>query len=457
MATRGSGSLKGVTSEIAAAVSNFTVEPRCEGELFHRARNAVVDSVAVAVAGGGDEGYRIAQEASLQECAPGPSTLLSGGATTPAMAAFLNGYAIHALDYDDISDTMFGHPSAVLVPALLAVAESVEAPLQRVLESFAVGYDAACAVAEALVIRPHYSSGWHSTSTVGVVGAAAGLAYLLALDEVSVANALGVAATSAAGSRQHFGTMTKSFHAAHAARDAVVAVQLAQHGFTADAASLEGDLGYFRLFGGAAPAAVRLPAGDERNDLLAQGLYIKRYPCCYGTHRIADAARSLFGRVSVDQVDEIRVTVQPHGLDPLIHHRPATGTEAKFSGEFVVAAGLIDGEIGMSTFSEDRVGAPDVQMLLRKVRLAEAAAPPVGPADWKLAFGVVEVDASGETHVQRADHPSHDGRGQLDDSEIDAKFLECFAFAGRADGEQVLANLRQVDLSLPMGRYLTHA
>lgn len=439
-----------ITHRIATAITNFEFDPSVEKLILARARNALIDSVAVAVAAQADEGYRIAEEASSLEWAPGESSLLvRGRPTTAAMAAFLNGYAIHALDYDDVSDTIYGHPSSVILPPLLAVAEARRRSFREVLRSYAVGYDTACVVAEALPVRPHYSHGWHATATVGVIGAAAGMSYLLGLSEKAVANALGIAATTASGSRQNFGSMTKPFHAAHAARDGVVAVQLAERGFTSDAHALDGKIGYFHLLGGDVPDSIRMPVGDGTNDLAAEGLNVKGYPCCYNTHRSADAARALFGTVDIGSIDEIRVTVEPHGLDPLIHHQPTTGTEAKFCLEYVVASALVDGVIGLRTFDDAQVNRPQVQDLLRKVVVVESETPPRGTGAWEFAYSVVEVVAGGRVHAQRVDFPSGHRRSPLTDSEIDTKFLDCFAFAGRSDGEAALAALRVADTTGP--------
>ncbi|GAB7006425.1 hypothetical protein JCM18899A_38980 [Nocardioides sp. AN3] len=192
--------------DLAAAIAGFRFDPDHEATLMAHARNALIDSIGVAVAGRRDAGYATVRSASRHECPRGTSRILDGdGSTSPGMAAFLNGYAMHALDYDDVSETMYGHPSTVILPSVLAVADWLDLSLGEVLRSYVVGYDTACAVAEALPIRPHYARGWHSTSTVGVIGAAAALAHLTDLDELATANALGIAATSAAGSRQNFG------------------------------------------------------------------------------------------------------------------------------------------------------------------------------------------------------------------------------------------------------------
>ncbi|GAB7006426.1 hypothetical protein JCM18899A_38990 [Nocardioides sp. AN3] len=247
--------------------------------------------------------------------------------------------------------------------------------------------------------------------------------------------------------------MTKPFHAAHAARDAVVATQHARLGLTADVAALEGDIGYFRLLGDGAPQTIRLPSGDTSNNLLASGLSVKRYPCCYNIHRTADAALALHGRTDLGRVERITVTLEPGGLDPLIHHRPSSGTEAKFSAEYVAAVSIIDGSLGLATFDDERALEPDVQALLRRVEVVESAMPPVGPPEWDFAYSVVQVEADGRTLVERTDIPTGHRTRPLADTEMDVMFLDCLAYADRTDGVDVLASLREPDASRPISHY----
>src|SRR5262249_51171286 len=148
-----------------------------------------------------------------------------------------------------VADDLKGHPSVVLVSALLPVAEARGQSGQAFLEAYCAGFEMACAIAHGLPVNAHYRNGWHSTATVGVLAAAAGVGRLLGLDLERLRNALGIAASMAGGSRQNFGTMTKPLHAGLAARDAVLAAELAANGFTADPQQLEGPVGYFRQYG----------------------------------------------------------------------------------------------------------------------------------------------------------------------------------------------------------------
>jgi 2-methylcitrate dehydratase PrpD len=336
----------------------------------------------------------------------------------------------------------------VLVSALLALAEAEGRSGRDLLEAYVVGLEVACALAQALPVEAHYRAGWHATATVGVIGAAAGAGRLLGLDEVRLRNALGIAASMASGSRQNFGTMTKPLHAGLAARDAVIAAQLAANGFTADQDQLEGPMGFLRMYGvDAEPEiAVRLLAGPRV--LEQHGLNVKKYPCCYNTHRLADAALAIQARgLEASAVKGVAATVEPGGQQAVIHHRPRTGLEGKFSSEYVLAACLLDGRVGLSTFDDAAVARPQAQDLLRRVTIAESATPPIGPTSYDHGYAVVEVTlADGQVLRERCDVPRGDARAPLSSDDLEAKFRDCLAFAESAwDAEALLDRLRHLE------------
>jgi 2-methylcitrate dehydratase PrpD len=415
-------------------------------ELYDRATRAFVDTVGVAIAGGREDCFSIL--ARTLGSGTGPATVLATRAkATAADAALLNGTAGHALDYDDVADELNGHPSVVLVSALLALAEAHGSRGRDLLEAYAVGFEAACAIADGLNVHAHYRRGWHATATVGILGAVAGAGRLLRLEQEQVQSALGIAASMASGSRQNFGTMTKPLHAGLAARDAVLAVELAANGFTADLHQLESPMGFFNMYGVDADAGM-VTAGLERpRVLLEHGLNVKKYPCCYGTHRMADAALALRARgLRASEVRSIAISVPPDGLGAIIHHRPMTGLQGKFSGEYVVAACLVDGAVRLLSFTDAAVCRPEAQDLLRRITIEESPTPPFGPPEYAHAFATLEVTLqNGETLRERCDVPRGDAREPLTDAELEAKFRDCLAFGGTDwDGEALLQRLRSL-------------
>jgi 2-methylcitrate dehydratase PrpD len=433
-------------TSVTEAVAEFAAgDPfaNAPDELYTRATRAFIDTVGVSIAGRQEDCFSILSN-TLGTSAGAATVLPTRETSSSAQAALLNGTAGHALDYDDVADEVKGHPSIVLVCALLALAEARGKSGRELLEAYAIGFEASCAIARALPVDPHYTLGWHATATVGVLGAAAGAGHLLGLSQDELQCALGIAASMAGGSRQNFGTMTKPLHAGLAARDAVVAVELAANGFTADPHQLEGPVGYFQLYGVDPRPSEVIDALQRPRVLLEHGLNVKKYPCCYGTHRMADAALALRSRgLRADQVRSIGVSVEPRGLQAIIHHHPKTGLQGKFSGEYVVSACLLDGAVRLSTFTDDQVQRPQAQDLLERVTISEAPAPPFGPSGFGHGFATLEVTLNdGSSLRERCDIPRGDAGIPLSDADIEAKFRDCLAFSGSSwDADALLTRL----------------
>src|SRR5262245_29630185 len=186
------------------------------------------------------------------------------------------------------------------------------------------------------------------------------------LDNEATRHALGIVASTASGSRQNFGSMTKPLHPGLAARDAVLAASLARNGFTADPDQLEGPLGYFAMYTGGVDASAVVGALEGPWALIRQGLNVKKYACCYNTHRTADAVLDLARseQLQADGIAKIRLTLEPGGFDPLIHRDPKTGLQGKFSPEYVLAAAIVDGRLTLASFLDDAVQRPEISRLV---------------------------------------------------------------------------------------------
>ena len=446
------------TTSVTEAIAQFALESECD-EVYEQATRAFIDTIGVAIAARGEPSFTILAETLGDSGSAGPATVLpTRGRANAAQAALLNGTAGHALDYDDVVDHIHGHPSIVLVAALLALAEARHASGRELLEAYATGFELSCAVARGLPVEPHYLHGWHATATVGILGAVAGGGRLLGLDQSAIQNALGIAGSMASGSRQNFGTMTKPLHAGLAARDAVLATRLAAKGFTADPHQLEGRIGYFQMYG-VDPDPGEVMSALERPHVLREwGLSVKKFPCCYGTHRMANAALALRARgLQASDVAAIEVSVEPGGLEAIIHHQPRTGLQGKFSGEYVVAACLLDGRVGLSTFADAAVVRAAAQELLSRVNIAMRQVPPFGPAEFDHAYAALEVTLrDGSTLRERCDIPNGDARAPLTDAELDAKFRDCLDFAqSEWDTDKLLSRLRDLRNVEDVARLLT--
>ncbi|MCL8209141.1 MAG: MmgE/PrpD family protein [Actinomycetia bacterium] len=363
-------------AEWATAVGPETM-PAGLPEVFRR---AVLDTLACMIAGTQEAPGRILREWVREEGGAPEARVVGEVTRVPApAAAWVNGTLGHALDYDDVNGAVHGHPSTVVVPAVLAVAERADRDGASALAGYVAGVEVMAALGRALG-HPHYERGWHATATLGTVGAAVAAGRVLGLTAEAMRRAIGIAVSQAGGVRRNFGTMTKPLHAGLAAKNGVVAALLAARGYEAAADALEAPAGFFAVFAGdMAPAEAEAAARRALADLgqswalVDPGLDVKRYPCCYATHRALDAMLEIVAEARPDPeaVRAVRVRVPPGGLVPLIYRYAATGLEGKFSMAYVMAAALVDGQVGLATFTDAAVARETVQRLQRRVTAEE--------------------------------------------------------------------------------------
>jgi len=405
------------------------------------AERAFADTVGVLLAGATEPAVAVLA-GTIDEFGGPVRAVATGAAMSARSAALLDGTAAHALDYDDVDDALIAHPSAVLVPALLAAGQAPDVTGEDLLDAFRVGLEAARALAAALGITEHYVLGWHSTGTIGTIAAAAAAARLARLGTDATGHALGIAGSLAAGSRQNFGTMTKPLHAGAAAANGLLAARLAAAGFTADPDQLDGPLGFRTLHApthdtDTAPPSEPAPAGPP-------GLNVKLFPCCYATHSAAEAALDLAREISDPaEVTAVEVVVPPGGLAPLVHHRPVDGAQAKFCMEYVVAVCLLDRSLTLASFEDDRVRRADVQSLIRLVEVSTTDTASTGSVPDVGSFAVVTVfTVDGRRLSSRVDRPVGHASRPLSEVQLKSKFLDCVRGAPVTEAERAYDALR---------------
>jgi 2-methylcitrate dehydratase PrpD len=336
------------------------------------ARAAMLDGLACAIAARDERVTRELRGFALEQGSQPLATLWgTGERVSPALAALVNGTAAHALDFDDVSWAMNGHPTVPLLPAAFALAEAKGLSGTELLRAYVAGFEVEARLGQALG-RPHYERGWHATSTLGVFGAAAAAGVLLALDAGALRRAFGIAASRASGTRGNFGTDAKPLHAGLAARAGLEAALLAARGVTAREDALEMEMGLADLYGGKFP--FELPSLDTGFALETPGVELKPYPSCRFTHRAIDAVLCLREKHAGRELRAIECASDPLGLKILIYPEPHTGLQAKFSLQYCVAVAWLDGWPGLGAFADARAGAADVQALLRRVVVREARA-----------------------------------------------------------------------------------
>jgi 2-methylcitrate dehydratase PrpD len=365
---------------------------------------AVLDLLACTVAGTEDECARITAE-WVRDLGGRPDALVLGTSVRApsAFAAYANATAAHALDFDDVSLRMI-HPSATLVPALLAIAERDHLSGADLLSAYAAGFEVQARIC-ASINPEHYAQGWHTTGTVGVIGAAAGVGRLLGLNREQMTNAIGIAAASAKGIRKNFGSMVKPLHAGHSALHAVEAAQLARRRFTADGAVFDGRNGYVEVFttaeGGDAMMAAFAPGSSL--ELVTSGIGIKRYACCGALHPALDAMERLRADPRVRPDNVVRVEGRMNALAPgiLVHHQAKTGLAGKFSLEYSLAAYLLHGKAGLPQYTDEAAADPELVRLMRRVDFVVDDSLPVNLAYFP---SVVTVElADGQRLTERVD------------------------------------------------------
>ncbi|MES3000776.1 MAG: MmgE/PrpD family protein [Pseudomonadota bacterium] len=419
------------TMTVTEALSKFVLEAKYEDlsqAEIAGARAAISDCIGCTIAGAATSIGEITRRVAEASSCDGAATVVGGTRRLSAQAAALvNGTAGHALDYDDVLWTQYGHPSVAVLPAALAVAETVGASGRELLLAYAIGVEVIGKLGRAA--NPlHYEHGWHSTSTMGVIGAAAACARLMKLTAHQTAMALGVAASESNGIRRNFGTMTKPFHAGNAARGAVLAAELAREGFTSDLRAIEGEVGWAKvlLARSMPPAAKWLATLGQPWEVGAPGIVLKRYPACAATHCALDALLSIVKEhgITHTEIERIRCEASPLSKKVLLYSRPATGLEGKFSMEFSLAVAAVEGKAGLAQYADCWTSDARVQALLP--RISFAARDDLAPGE--SADGVpaeMTVHARGTSFTRKVLVPSGDPRNPMTPAERREKFLGC--------------------------------
>ena len=452
-----------ITDEVAAfAISATTADiPR---DVAHLATRSVIDGIGLAFAGARSECGHLVQRylgaLGLQQ-AEG-ATVIGTSLRVPArFAAFANGLAIHADDFDDTQlavarDRVYGlltHPTAPALPPVLALAERDHRSGADLMLAYQVGVEVECKVAEAIDPR-HYQAGFHSTATCGSIGAAAGAAKLLGLSRDAMRRAISLGATQAGGLRENFGTMTKPFHAGRAAENGVVAAELAALGFTASPNGLEADRGFFRAAGGGyAPEMIEGKLGKPWT-FASPGVSIKPHPSGSLTHPgmavMLDLIRA--NDIAPQQVKRVKVGTNHNMPNALIHHQPKNELQAKFSMEFCMAILLLERRAGLEDFTDEVVNRADVQAMIAKVDFS--VHPEAEAAGFDKMTTIIEIETTDGRVIQgRADFGKGSPANPMSDAELAEKFRQCAAW-GRVDkarAEEILGVLWKMEQLADVG------
>ncbi len=422
-------------------------------ELLAEGRRCVTDGVGVILAGSTESCSQIVREQIGETGGRPQAAILGTTERAPApLAARANGTAGHALDFDDtqlsrLPDRIFGlltHPTVAPLAATLALAERENASGARFLEAFLVGFEVECRIAEAIHPR-HYREGFHSTATIGTLGAAAAGAKLLRLEPGKTEMALGIAASLASGIRLGFGTMTKPLHAGRAAENGILALDLARRGYTSGAAALEAPWGFFRVFGGGFDEDQLAPGSPWT--LLDPGVSVKLYPSGSLGHPSIAAMLELVetNDLAPESVARIVFRAGRNILDPLRYLAPTTPLEAKFSIPFVLASAVLRRRVGISEFHSGFVRSAEVQELMRRVEVRFD--PEIDARGYDRMRSAIEVRLrDGSVLTAAADTYPGGPERPASPEELRGKFRECAGQVLPAErAEAALARIGEVE------------
>lgn len=382
-----------ITKQMAAWISNFDGDAP-EARIW--ARHVLLDWLMVTIAGADEEPVRILRAAYP---ATGPCNLIgSDGMRRAEDAALINGAAGHVLDYDDASIMMNGHATAPVAPAILALAQELGRSGRDVIDAMIIAQEVEIHLGQ-MMAPDHYQSGYHATTTIGTIGAAAGAARLFRLTPDQAAHALGLAATQAAGLKSMFGSMTKSFQVGKAAMNGIIAARLAAAGFTANPDGLDCDQGMGPVMSTSFTPTPFTPGGFERWGVAYNAF--KYHGACFFTHSAIEAAKSIGAKgVGLEALDSMVIDINPAALTMCDQPEPKTGLESKFSVRHLAVAGLRGDPTGDNAcYSDAFANDPALMEARRKVTLN---APPEHK-DLLVAAKVTLTTKDGTTHSENFD------------------------------------------------------
>ncbi|MFC1918503.1 MmgE/PrpD family protein [Chloroflexota bacterium] len=359
--------------EATEKLARFVVETGSDKipvEAVTKVKHRLLDTLGVALAGSQEPIAKIITN-FVKKLGGEPAVGVIGGKfrTSAPHAALANGTMAHALDYDD-SVLGQAHNGVVLMPTIFTLAEELGSSGKEAIEAYVLGIEVWVAIANSMLDL--HLKAWHPTNIFGTMGAATAASKLLKLNVEQTVMALGIAGSQSAGLLQNFGTMTKPFHAGNAARSGIMAAMLAKDGFTASKNILDGDAGYPRAFYGQKVDVSNIDKNlGKPFAIVSPSSNIKMYPCCYASHRSLNAMFHLIEEYDIkpDEVESVDCQDSPVQHRILFYTDPTTELEAKFSMQFPMAAALIDRQVGLAQFNNERVNSPDIKSLMKRISL----------------------------------------------------------------------------------------
>jgi len=338
----------------------------------------------------------------------------------------------HALDFDDVSYTFCGHPSAPILPATLAAGQYANTSGLSTLEAFVIGFEIACKVGK-MFVPEICEKGWHSTGIIASFGATAAVGRLLNLNDVQMTSALAINASLTSGVKGNTGSTSKHIQAGRAAENGIVAAMLGKGGFTGVKSVFEGVDGLFQVLN------VNIKNRDIDTvinvlgnpfDIVSPGFYIKQYPCCSETHSAIYALKNILDeyQITPEEIDSIDCYATPMVNNCLTYPFPKSGMEAQFSMQFCLSLLLLQNNLTLTDFSDEKVKNPKVIDLMKKINLRigeEFLGQGYAPSEHPSAVIVKMRMKNGNQCVKRADRPEWNPNNYPSKESLEKKYYNC--------------------------------
>ena len=451
-------SVTSISSKIAVWVATLDGRALPETALA-KLRLAVLDTLAAMLSGVHEPVTGYVMSTLVTTTVEGPATVVGHrNRASVVEAALANGTMAHACDYDDTSWTVWGHPSAPALPAILATAERRGCSGLDVLTALAAAIEVQKAFG--LAFQPHhYAVGWAPAATLGVFGAAAGAAKVLGLYPQQVQMALGIAASRSAALQINAGTTTKPLQVGFAARDGLETALLAAAGASSNPYALDGTRGFFDVYGpGHGPVTHIAENLGHPFEVIDPGLSPKLYPSCSETHAAIDAILEIRGEhaLAPEAVRRIRCGLTAVAVNNLPYTKPETPPQCRFSADYCVATALVKGRLGIAEFESEAIDDGRVRDLMSRI---EVYVHPDLVSDEPLTYSspaVVTVETvEGQTYEKRIDAMRGHPENPIDSAEIKAKFLDCGSRV-LDDGRlrRAIAMIAELDVLPDIGRLM---
>ncbi|WP_136680719.1 MmgE/PrpD family protein [Neptunomonas sp. XY-337] len=364
-----------ILEQAAQFLSNLEYD-HVPNEVVETSKRAILDYIGVAIPGSrqpvSENLFRWAGKRSWSSDATviGREVRLD-----PENAALVNAASGHALDFDDTSWATIGHPTTVILPAILAIAEEHNFSGKRVLLAYIAGIEVTHKIAD-LMMPEASENGWHTTGIFYALGTAAAVCQLLQLDAEQTTQSLALSLSRSSGIRSNFGTQAKPYHAGMSAKAGLEAVTLTFDGVTSSPFALEGQDGFIQCFANACLAKkarnmVRPIMFGSGWDIANRGFAFKKYPNCSGNHPACDVLLELlsYREIPVEEIESIHCGVSLLGPKELVCHQPQSPVEARFSIQFALASALIFGRVTLEEFREEVILDPVVQSLMSRITM----------------------------------------------------------------------------------------